>query len=240
MDIRIRKYKKEYGYSYALGAAPAMELVSRARESVYKIYLSPDYRPALGSPDFRGMGLPWETNARVFERVAQKENVFVIGAFFKFSRELEKERPHVVLADISDMGNLGTIIRTALGFGVSDIATIGLASADFFDPKAIRASMGAVFGARLKNFADFESYRREFPGQELYPFMLNGEHNLKDISASGKNFSLIFGNEARGLPEAFRKMGKSVFIEHGRDIDSLNLSVAAGIALYNFTSSNPL
>ena len=48
-------------------------------------------------------------------------------------------------------------------------------------------------------------------------------------------FSLVFGNEANGLPDAFAQMGVSTLIPHSHQIDSLNLAIAAGIGMYSFT-----
>ena len=51
-------------------------------------------------------------------------------------------------------------------------------------------------------------------------------------------FSLIFGNEASGLPDAFAEMGVSTLIPHSGKIDSLNLAIAAGIGMYAFTQKD--
>lgn len=66
--------------------------------------------------------------------------------------------------------------------------------------------------------------------------MLNAEtslHNLKPEEV----FSLVFGNEAKGLPEEFASIGTPVVIPHLKGIDSLNLPVAAGIAMYEATKN---
>ena len=70
--------------------------------------------------------------------------------------------------------------------------------------------------------------------RELYPFMLDAKISLHDINP-GKKFSLIFGNEAAGLPAEFASVGTSVIIPHSADIDSLNLPIAASIAMYEAT-----
>ena len=64
--------------------------------------------------------------------------------------------------------------------------------------------------------------------------MLNAKKNLCDIHPQG-TFSLIFGNEAAGLPQEFAGIGTSVVIPHSDKIDSLNLPVAAGTAMYEAT-----
>ena len=68
--------------------------------------------------------------------------------------------------------------------------------------------------------------------------MLNGAQKLGLVQLdSNKNYSLIFGNEAIGLDESFLEIGQSILISHSGAIDSLNLSLAAGIAVYEFTKA---
>jgi TrmH family RNA methyltransferase len=134
----------------------------------------------------------------------------------------------------SDMGNMGTIIRTAIGFGVNDIAVIE-PCVDYFNPKVVRASMGACFSANICRFENFEQYKHVMGKRDCYPFMLKGATELQKLSIDKSNaFSLIFGNEATGLPDQFAEEGRSVLIRHKDTIDSLNLSMAVGIALYEF------
>lgn len=64
---------------------------------------------------------------------------------------------HVVLHHISDAGNLGTILRSALGFGYKDIAIIRPAT-DPFDPHTVRASMGAIFSLRIREYETMDEY----------------------------------------------------------------------------------
>jgi TrmH family RNA methyltransferase len=172
---------------------------------------------------------------KAVSRLSPKENCLVIGVFGKYECELETNTPHTALQNPGNMGNLGTIIRTMLGFGIHDLAIIG-SGADILDPKVVRASMGAVFRIRFAHFDTIESYAEKFGGHDLYPFMLDGELTLSELpEREDKPFTLIFGNEAAGLDEHYRKIGKSVVIKHSGEIDSLNLSIAAGIAFYEFT-----
>ncbi|MDO4741736.1 MAG: TrmH family RNA methyltransferase, partial [Eubacteriales bacterium] len=135
----------------------------------------------------------------------------------------------------SDSGNLGTILRTALGFGLRNIAIIRPA-VDSDDPRVTRASMGAAFSLNIRHFDSMEQYRAQYPQRQLFPFMLTGavplDEAVKKISGP---FSLVFGNEASGLPDTFAQMGVSTLIPHSSSIDSLNLAIAAGIGMYAFT-----
>ena len=152
----------------------------------------------------------------------KQEGTFAVGA------------PHIVLVNPSDSGNLGTILRTALGFGLTNIAIIRPA-VDSDDPRVTRASMGAAFSLHVRHFDSFDDYRAEFPDRQLFPFMLTGAVPLADaVKRVSGAYSLVFGNEATGLPDVFAEYGVSTLIPHSGKIDSLNLAIAAGIGMYAF------
>ena len=164
-----------------------------------------------------------------------KENVFVIGAFLKYNAPVLSNRPHIVLVNPSNSGNLGTIIRTGVGFGFKDLVIIR-PGVDPYDPKTIRSSMGALFHIRLSFFDSFDDYYRQFSDHEIYTFLLKGKRFLSEMTQKPqKPFSLVFGNEATGLPDSFLNYGESIFIKHSKEIDSLNLSIAFGIAANTFS-----
>jgi TrmH family RNA methyltransferase len=125
-------------------------------------------------------------------------------------------------------------MRSALGFDLNQMAIIRPA-VDAFDPKVVRASMGAVFSTDFQYFDSFDDYQAQFGQREMYPFMLQAQIKLQEIHPQGV-YSLIFGNEATGLPEEFLHIGTSVIIPHSDRIDSLNLPIAASIAMYAATS----
>ena len=155
--------------------------------------------------------------------------------FDKWQSELAPSAMHVVLHHPMDEGNLGTIQRTLLGLGILDVAVIRPA-ADPFDPHVVRATMGAVFSLRVKQYDSFEAYRAEHPAHALYPFMLDGSRLLDDVCRDFRTpCALVFGNEGSGLPPEFAGMGQAVRIPHSDRIDSLNLSVAVAIGAYAFT-----
>ena len=95
--------------------------------------------------------------------------------------------------------------------------------------------MGAMFRLRVCEFDSFKDYETAFPGRRIYPFMLDGASDLDKVAPDAPvNHSLVFGNEARGLDASFKTKGQSVIIPQSRELDSLNLSVAASIAMYAF------
>ena len=146
----------------------------------------------------------------------------------------------MLLVNPSDCGNLGTILRTALGFGVEDVALIR-PCADVFDPRTVRASMGAIFQLRVKTYNTFEEWEAENPGRPLYPFMLQASVPMEDVLGKPlpQNWTLVFGNEGSGLPAEYATRGQPVRIPSNDRVDSLNLSIAAGIGIYAFAIKQP-
>lgn len=234
--MKVSSYKKENGNTYSLGATVTMEYLNVTPDAVEGIYLHPKF----DSEDTilkiheicSAHNVPVETSEKPFNILSKKGNCFVIGVIKK-QKETIKEGSHVVLVNPSDAGNMGTIIRTCAGFGILDIAVITPA-VDTFDPKTVRASMGARARVKMELFDSFEEYERRFPDNKLYPFMLDGSTLLQKTNIQGP-FSLIFGNEATGLPASFQAKGQPVRIEHTHNIDSLNLPTAVGIAIYEAT-----
>ena len=230
----LKKYKKEDPVSYTLGSFPTWELLKAAPERCERILYSPDYT---GDAELKraaeARGIPCCADRKSVERVSGKGNVYVVGVFRKGENALLTSRCHAVLVNPSDMGNVGTILRTAAGLGGIDAALIA-PCADLYDPRTVRASMGALFRVKTAVFESFEEYRSRYPDRAVYPFMLEGSRLLGEIPKPEGDFSLVFGNEAAGLPPFFQKAGQSVRIPMSGDVDSYNLAVSAAIGLYSF------
>ena len=242
----IKTYKKDSVVSYALGAAPTFELLKKYPEQATRVFVHSAWERGAASEELfkicRSIGIEPEERDKAFSVLSQKENCFVIGEFEKYESPLDPSKAHIVLVNPSNSGNLGTILRTALGFGIYDIAIIRPA-VDVFDPKTVRASMGALFSLRVKYFDSFEEYFNSkecgAEGRTFYPFMLKAKIELGS-SPLKQRCSLVFGNEATGLPDSFLNVGESVIIRHSNEIDSLNLPMAVGIALYEWKRSGKL
>ncbi|MDF2951574.1 MAG: hypothetical protein K0S18_1157 [Anaerocolumna sp.] len=232
----IKPYKKSFDYSYTLGAFPTIELIKGNAEIVKAVYLHSSFTDREAILQLcKNNQIPVLENDKLFHKISDKENCFVIGVFSKYEDHLNSDKPHIVLVNPSNMGNLGTIIRTAVGMGIYDIALI-TPCADLFHPKTIRSSMGAVFKIRHQHFPSFHEYRKNNMKHDVYTFMLNGSKTL-EIQNCPKSqlFSLVFGNEATGLDDSFLEVGTSILIPQSPDVDSLNITIAVGIASFLFT-----
>jgi TrmH family RNA methyltransferase len=232
----LKKYQRDFPHSYTFGVFPTLELLIYQPSHVQHIFVSTQGERNEGVIKLRDLcarqRIPVEVNDRQIERLSPKENTYAVGVFDKYQPRLAPNANHLVLVNPADMGNLGTIIRTMVGFGVTDLALVKPA-ADIFDPRVIRASMGALFRLNFAYFDAFDAYRSAFP-HHLYPFITDGATPLHEATFAHP-YALIFGNESSGLPDAYRTIGASITIPHSDSIDSLNLSVAVGIALYAAT-----
>ena len=236
--MKLRTYKKDSEYSYALGASPTIELLETRPDDCFRVIFSPSYNDKDGKIKTlcEKHRILREENQKIINILSPKENCYIIGVFKKRNQTIDKNKSHIVLDNPSDMGNLGTIMRSCAGFGFENIAIIGN-GADVYNPKVIRASMGAFFHVNIEYFTSIHDYL-DLHGmnREIYTFMLNAEYNLAELSANKTNiYSLIFGNEASGLDyNIYKNIGKSVVINHTDKIDSLNLPIAVSIALFWF------
>ncbi len=235
-EIRIKPYKKDFSYSYTEGVFPTVELVECAPESVVRIIASSkgenNNGVALLKKRCCALNIPFTVDDNTIARICPKGSVMAVGIFQKTQKELNINNKHIVLVNPADMGNFGTIVRTAAAFSFFDIAVIEPA-ADYFDPKTIRASMGAFFRVRIHSFKSFDEYLKIAGERDFYPFMLKGQ-DLEKFSPTSSSLpcSLIFGNESRGLDDSYLDIGTPLCIRHLDTVDSLNLTIAAGIAMH--------
>jgi len=234
MNMRLKRYKKEFEHSYTFGVFTTLELLDHRRGDILGVIAHPQGEKNSGVAKIRDIcqnyAIPFEYQEKSFHRIGARDNDYVVGVFRKNEPGLDSSPNHVILVNPSGMGNLGTIIRTMLGFGFRDLAIIESA-ADIFHPDVVRASMGAIFQLRFNRFVDFESYRTQFP-RNIYPMMTDGAVPLPEAIFEPV-FGLVFGPESAGLPPEYHHYGPSISIPQNKAIDSLNLAVSVGVTLYH-------
>lgn len=232
----MKVYKKTDETSYTLGVFPTIELLKERPQDVLRVVVHSSIEKNKGYPLIQELcqkhHIHIDIHDKTIDKLSPKNNCFAIGIFEKYHTQVSDDN-HVVLVNPMDMGNMGTIMRTMLGFGYRNLVIIKPA-VDVFDPKVVRASMGAIFHLNVMYYDDFDTYYKQYQEREFYPFMLKGAKNVLQVS-SLKTHSLIFGNESSGLDDCYADIGQSVFIAHSEEIDSLNLSMALGVALFHFS-----
>jgi TrmH family RNA methyltransferase len=233
MELHLRRYKKDVAYSYTYGVYPTLELLHHRPEDLLGVVIHPKGETNVGISKIHTFcqkhQIPFEIDEKTHNRLGARDNDYAIGVFRMVEPGLAVEGNHIVLVNPGSRGNLGTIIRTMLGFDFQDLAIIQPA-VDIFHPEVIRASMGALFQMRFERFKDFEVYRNTYP-RNLYALIKDGETLLQD-TVFKPPYGLIFGNESSGLSDEYRRVGTSVTIPQSNRIDSLNLATAVSVSLY--------
>lgn len=138
---------------------------------------------------------------------------------------------HLVLENIQDPGNMGTIIRIADWFGIPYIFC-SEDCVDAYNPKVIQATMGSIARIKIMETGLGELFRR-FPAMPVYAAVMDGE-NIFKTSLDNHGF-IIIGNEARGISTGLSPfIHKKITIPKFGNADSLNAAVAAGIVCAEF------
>ncbi len=139
----------------------------------------------------------------------------------------------IILEDLQDPGNVGTIIRTAEGAGVSGII-LGKGCADIFQPKVIRSTMGSVFRVPFILSDDLFGTVDELHDNNfsVYGSYLSGSEIYTDVDYV-KSCAVIIGNESRGMSrELAEKCDRLIRIPMEGKLESLNAAVAASLIMY--------
>ncbi len=171
-----------------------------------------------------------ELEARLFDQVSPVETPVGILALISIPKpEPKSYQSSVMLENIQDPGNLGSILRTA---AASDIKIVYLSKgcAEVWSPKALRSGMGAQFSLDIIEQCELESEVESY--KAVVAMSLDSTDSFYDIDLSG-SVAFIFGNEGSGITEnLLSKATKIVKIPMPGNIESLNVAAAAAICLF--------
>jgi TrmH family RNA methyltransferase len=136
----------------------------------------------------------------------------------------------VALDGVSDPGNVGTILRTALALGWEGVFLLD-ESCDPFNEKALRAARGATFRLPLA-WGNWEMLKKIIEENKLDPIVADLEGiKLEDVKLKN-GVCLVLNNEAQGASKLARKLCQPVTIAMAGDMESLNVAVAGGILMH--------
>ena len=145
--------------------------------------------------------------------------------------------PWIVLDGIGDPGNVGTVLRTAAAFGAGGVITLP-GTADVYGSKALRASMGAVFRLPIVPVASVEellALRAQLPDLRVVALDGGGTTLLQHVPAAPHTL-LVLGAEREGVTaELLDAADLTARIEQDPDVESINVGVAASLALYEWS-----
>jgi RNA methyltransferase, TrmH family len=228
-SLQVKKYRKQEQSFTVQGAKSVLELLKSDFETT-AIFGTDDFLSTLdgrlnarittvAETDLNGLG-EFQTNNSALAIAKIKPNNPVVPGPNEFA---------LVLDDIRDPGNLGTIIRTADWYGVNKII-VSDETADFYNPKVISATMGSFTRVAIF-YTDLENYLSKSK-LKVYGTYLNGEnvHKLK-FDTTGL---IVIGNESHGInPKLEKFISNKITIPRNGKAESLNAAIATAVILDN-------
>ena len=176
-----------------------------------------------------------ETTEAVLSKISSTETPpKAVAVAKKIKREWSHLYKKVILLEgIKDAGNLGTILRSACAFNIDAVILYG-DTVDLYNPKCVRSTVGNLWKIpvfEMNDLSVFENYERVATLPKS-----NNTIWLKDYIPQEKVL-IMFGSEASGLSEELKNFAtNNVTIEMSDKVESLNLSISAGIFMYKITN----
>jgi len=230
-SLQLKKFRQKEGLFIVEGAKNTLELLNSSYKLKYLIV----------SEDFLDRHQKEINSSEIEPIIVKEKELSALGAFQSKTDALavvyEKTPPKydsngfdLVLDDIRDPGNLGTIIRLADWYGIKNIIC-SETTAEFYNPKVISASMGSIFRTNLYR-RDLKEFLAENKHRKIYGALLEGEnvHQVK-FEANGL---LVIGNESNGIhSELISLITERVTIPKIGQAESLNAAMATAIICDN-------
>jgi TrmH family RNA methyltransferase len=226
-----KKFRDAEGAFVAEGARLVKELLESPNISLINGYATKDW--LLENEALTGGGHAFtEVSLPELGRISHMSTAAKVVGIFRKPVFPVVERPEgitLLLDDIQDPGNVGTIVRTADWFGVRRVVC-SPRTANLFHPKVVQSTMGSIARVEVL-YRDLMQYLDLHPGIPLFATVLDGEplDQQKKISEG----MVLIGNEARGIrKELVDRAHHRIRIPGHGSVDSLNVGVAAGIVLF--------
>ncbi len=183
--------------------------------------------------DFILDGIPTiKVSSEVMKKLSSMDSYpSVIGVANKI-KEKELGDSILMLDDIQDPGNLGTIVRSSAAFGI-DTIVVSPKTVDIYNIKVLRATQGMLFHINIivRELDSFITKLKQ-DNYKIYGTKVDKGVNIKDISINNK-YALVMGNEGKGISDNVSKLcDEYLYIKMNDNVESLNVGVATSILLY--------
>lgn len=234
-SLQIKKYRKQEQSFLVQGAKSVEELLNSDFETLF-VAATPGYLQHF--PTLKGEIIEAsEKELSALGEFQSNESVLAVAKMKPNSPiKMKQDGFALVLDDIRDPGNLGTIIRTGDWFGIHHIIA-SHETADFYNPKVISASMGSFTRTSIY-YADLEKVLSDFEGK-VYGAYLNGKDVHKEKFEGGG--LILIGNEARGISEGLRSfVTDKITIPRYGGAESLNAAIATAVICDNIRRNYPV
>lgn len=226
IKLKERKYRKKTNTFIVEGLHSVLEAYKTG--SIIELILEKD--------EVLPFDLPcvYVTN-EIINKISSLETPSNIMALCKINNEnVELGNKILLLDNVQDPGNLGTIIRSAVAFNVDSIV-LSPDCVDVYNPKVLRSTQGMIFHIPIVVRDLFETIdtikKEEIP---VYGTRVEFGEDASSLKEKDKvKYALVMGNEGNGVKrELLEKCDKNLFIDMSEKVESLNVSVAASILMY--------
>ena len=174
---------------------------------------------------------------KVMNKITNLNNSTVIG-ICKIDNNNELKGNHILLLDdLQDPGNIGTIIRSSLAFNV-DTIVMSPNCCSLYNDKVIRSTQGTLFSLNIikKDLIETVNILKD-KGYQILSTDVNNGVDVRTISCS--KYALIMGNEGLGVKKELKDLAdKNLYIKMNENCESLNVGVATSILLYELGGKN--
>ena len=178
-------------------------------------------------PNFDGQ--QYIVSSSIMESISSAKTPQGIVCVCKYIEEKPLSSSKVLLLDnVSDPGNLGTLLRTALAFGYKDV--ILKEGCSQYNEKVLQSTQGAIFELNILNHFDKEMLKDYL----VIVTEIKGSVELSKVE-KGKKHILVLGNEAHGVSKEILEFADQRVRIDIKDIESLNVAVAGAIAMYELS-----
>ena len=224
------KTRKKEGLYIAEGANLIKDIPSP--ESVRMLFVKESKRDSFEDILSRFSAETVVLSDELFDRVSDTVTPAGIAAVVDIPKSTDisdiNDEKIIVLDHVSDAGNVGAVLRTAVAAGYKTAVMLGCA--DPYSPKAVRASMSAVFKIKIcfsdnnaflcsKNIVKYDIMILDMMGENIFTHVPHGK------------YALVVGNEAHGVSKEIKAVGRKLSIPM-TSMESLNAAVSAGVAMY--------
>ncbi len=227
-SLQQKKFRDEQGLFVAEGPKLVDELLKDKNFECEKIFAMPGWQSAFNIRDEKTEIIKDFELEKISGLVKPNMVVAVFKKKVPVADFNTKGRITLLLDDIQDPGNLGTIIRTADWFGIENIIC-SEATADMYNPKVVQSTMASL-GRVNVFYTNLEQWQKDYKGIKILAAALEGKplSGFKNI----KEAFLIIGNESKGISKALMDIAdEKISIQKYGKAESLNAAVAAGIIL---------
>lgn len=177
------------------------------------------------------------TDSKTMDNMSSTKTSYGVESVFDMPKmNFNKNKNILFLDEIKDPGNLGTLIRSAVAFGITNIF-LSRNSIDPFSPKVIRSSTGYLFRTFIKR-DDYDISYYKSSGYHIYGTDLNKKGKDLNKIKTIKPYILILGNEGRGISTNYLHiLDENIVLNISNNVDSLNVSVAGSIIMHYLYSN---